>query len=169
MTDTQLNTPTRQRGVARRAKGEQTRLHILQSARTVISKNGIKGTTHRAVAAEADIQLSLTTYYFKDIKELVREAFILSSKESIENNDLVWESVFQHLTKYTKMELRKVNARKALRDELVTIASEFLYEQIVFKPVGLAVEQVFLTEATILSRIERACGRVSRRVNDPCS
>ena len=50
--------------VRRRSKGEKTREKILLSAIEVLGLNGIKGTTHRAIASHADLQLSLTTYYF---------------------------------------------------------------------------------------------------------
>ena len=59
--------------INRRAKGEQTRNKILEAAIEVIAKLGVKGTTHRAVALQADTQLSLTTYYFKDIKDFPTE------------------------------------------------------------------------------------------------
>ena len=59
---------------ARRARGEQTRLKILDAVLKVIAREGTRGVTHRSVAAEAGVQLSLTTYYFSDIGALIREA-----------------------------------------------------------------------------------------------
>lgn len=48
--------------VKKRSKGEITREKILIAAIDILALNGIKGTTHRAIASHADLQLSLTTY-----------------------------------------------------------------------------------------------------------
>ncbi|MCJ8295598.1 MAG: TetR family transcriptional regulator, partial [Colwellia sp.] len=69
--------------VKRRSKGERTRERILIAAIEVLALNGIKGTTHRAIARHAQLQLSLTTYYFKDIQELIHQAFKLNSERII--------------------------------------------------------------------------------------
>ena len=71
---------TTRKAVQRRSKGELTREKILLSAINVLAFNGIKGATHRAIANHAEIQLSLTTYYFKDISDLVQNAFQLNSE-----------------------------------------------------------------------------------------
>jgi DNA-binding transcriptional regulator YbjK len=53
-----------------RTRGGQTRQKILDATLRVIAREGVRGTTHRAIASEADVQLSLTTYYFKDLNEM---------------------------------------------------------------------------------------------------
>ena len=52
-----------------RPKGEKTRQKILAATLRVIASEGVRGTTHRVIAKEAGVQLSLTTYYFKDLNE----------------------------------------------------------------------------------------------------
>jgi DNA-binding transcriptional regulator YbjK len=54
-------------------------------------------TIHRAIASHAKIQLSLTTYYFKDIQELIPQAISLSSKQAIKRASLVWQKVFTQM------------------------------------------------------------------------
>ncbi|MGH1370485.1 MAG: TetR/AcrR family transcriptional regulator [Cellvibrionaceae bacterium] len=63
------------------SKGEKTRLSILRATLRVIAHAGRVGVTHRAVAKEAGVSLSLTTYYFKDLSELLIEAFRLHKHE----------------------------------------------------------------------------------------
>ena len=52
----------------RRAQGEQTRQTILKATLEVLAQQGYTAITHRAVAKQAGVNYSLTTYYFKDLK-----------------------------------------------------------------------------------------------------
>ena len=64
---------------------EQRRLAILQAALRVMVRDGVRGVRHRAVAQEADVPLSATTYYFKDIHDLLADALTLYAKDVMEN------------------------------------------------------------------------------------
>lgn len=48
---------------------------ILDAALDVISEHGVAGTTHRRVAAAADVPLGSMTYHFADLDEVLRLAF----------------------------------------------------------------------------------------------
>jgi DNA-binding transcriptional regulator YbjK len=135
--------------VKRRSKGEQTRLQILHAAAEVLAKNGIKGATHRAIANHANIQLSLTTYYFKDIQELVRQAFILCSSQITAKISLAWQPAIDLLTSASKKDLRKVSEKENLRNKLATMGTLYIIEKIVNSPVELAVEQLLFTEMRV--------------------
>lgn len=52
----------------------QRRSTILAAARQVIAEHGTASVTHRLVAAKANVPLGSTTYYFKDLDELVTAA-----------------------------------------------------------------------------------------------
>ena len=41
----------------------------------------MRGIRHRAVAKEADVPLAATTYYFKDIDELIVDTFTLYTEK----------------------------------------------------------------------------------------
>ena len=56
-------------------QAERRRRAILDATLRVISAGGVDAVTHRRVAAEADVALGSTTYYFASREELVREAF----------------------------------------------------------------------------------------------
>ncbi len=48
---------------------------IIDACLDVISREGVAGTSHRKVAAQADVPLGAMTYYFDSMDELLREAF----------------------------------------------------------------------------------------------
>jgi DNA-binding transcriptional regulator YbjK len=56
-------------------QAERRRRAILDAALRVIAEGGVDAVTHRRVAAEADVALGSTTYYFASREEMVREAF----------------------------------------------------------------------------------------------
>jgi DNA-binding transcriptional regulator YbjK len=56
-------------------QAERRRRAILDATLRVISAGGVDAVTHRRVAAEAEVALGSTTYYFASREELVREAF----------------------------------------------------------------------------------------------
>jgi len=135
--------------IKRRSKGEQTRIQILNAAIEVLAQQGIKGATHRAIALKAEIQLSLTTYYFKDIQELVHQAFQLSSSQTLFRIENVWQMAFDLIESYDKTSLRKVAVKEELRDSLAELATQYLHNKIIEQPVALAVEQLLFTEIQI--------------------
>lgn len=86
---------------AAREGSEQRRLAILRAALRVVARDGVRGVRHRAVAAEAGVPLSATTYYFKDIHDLLADAFTLYAKESMEGYiDPFWNRANLWLSAY---------------------------------------------------------------------
>ncbi len=69
---------------ARREGSEQRRKAILNAALRIIIRDGIRSVRHRAVAKEADVPLSATTYYFKDIHALIADSFTLFAERAME-------------------------------------------------------------------------------------
>lgn len=67
-------TPARAR-LPKRVDGKARREQILAATLRVIAREGVRAVRHRAVATEAAVPLSATTYYFRDIHELIAEAF----------------------------------------------------------------------------------------------
>jgi len=141
--------------IKRRTKGEQTRKQILHAAIKVLAKQGIKGTTHRSIATQANLQLSLTTYYFKDIQELVHEAFILSSSHAIANSEASWLKAFELLESYTKTQLKKVSLRKEVANSLCDIATDYVINKVKNNPVELIIEQLMFTEIQITPELRK--------------
>lgn len=59
------------------ARTETTRHALLTAALDVAAEHGVKGVTHRRVAAAAGLSLGLTSYYFSSLDDLILEAFKL--------------------------------------------------------------------------------------------
>jgi TetR/AcrR family transcriptional regulator, regulator of biofilm formation and stress response len=68
-------------GRTRQARGERRRQAILEAALRVIAERGVPAATHRAVAEEADVPLSATTYYFESLDDLLEGALQLFVQE----------------------------------------------------------------------------------------
>jgi DNA-binding transcriptional regulator YbjK len=54
---------------------DRRRTAILESTLRLIAKGGIDSVTHRAVAADAGVSLSSTTYHFANREDMILEAF----------------------------------------------------------------------------------------------
>jgi DNA-binding transcriptional regulator YbjK len=71
-TSEEPNVPTSQRRY-----DPDRRTRIVQAALDVIAEHGVAGTTHRRVAAAADVPLGSMTYHFTGLDELLTQAFTL--------------------------------------------------------------------------------------------
>ncbi|MEW6268537.1 MAG: TetR family transcriptional regulator [Thermodesulfobacteriota bacterium] len=56
-------------------QAERKRRAILDAVLRVVAEGGVDAVTHRRVAAEAEVPLGSTTYYFASREDLLREAF----------------------------------------------------------------------------------------------
>ncbi len=70
-------------------KGEQRREEILRATLRVIGAHGADAVTHRAVAAEAGVPLSATTYYFESKEQLLQQTLLLAAREETERLERV--------------------------------------------------------------------------------
>lgn len=75
-----------------RQGSEQRRQQILDAAMRIIVRDGVRGVRHRAVAAEAGVPLSATTYYFKDIEDLLTDTFAQYVERSAAYMAKLWAS-----------------------------------------------------------------------------
>lgn len=65
-------------------KGAQRREEILRATLRLIGAHGADSITHRAVAKEAGVPLSATTYYFDSKEELLEQTLLLAAREETE-------------------------------------------------------------------------------------
>ncbi|GLP97777.1 TetR/AcrR family transcriptional regulator [Paraferrimonas sedimenticola] len=135
--------------VKRRARGEVTRNLILEATLSLIAKQGIRAVTHRAVAAEAEVQLSLTTYYFKDINELIAKAFTHYCERGRPELNDVWVRVDEVLNRHKARELRSKQLRIQVCNELVELGKEYILGQIRENADSLCVEQIFFADTSL--------------------
>lgn len=67
----------------RTIRNAERRKRILEAAVRIIGRDGPGAVTHRAVAAEADVPLAATTYYFASKEDLFNEALTLSVQDDL--------------------------------------------------------------------------------------
>ena len=59
-----------------RASAVQRRQDIIEATLRVMARDGLRAVSHRAVASEASVPLASTTYYFRDLEDLIIESFL---------------------------------------------------------------------------------------------
>ena len=65
-------------------KGERRREELLQATLRLIGARGADAVTHRAVAEEAGVPLSATTYYFASKEDLLEQTLLMAAREETE-------------------------------------------------------------------------------------
>lgn len=131
-----------------RAKSEQRRVQILEATLRIAAKDGIRAIKHRSVAKEADVPLASTTYYFKDINELISDAFTLFAEKSQENLEQFYAMINIVLDSTPAETLHRGGpGRDALAHRLGSIVATYLSEQLTHRREEVLAEHVFLMEA----------------------
>ena len=144
MTDTGV-VEIRKRGT--RPRGEQTRRKILNATLGVIAREGLGGTTHRAIAREAGVQLSLTTYYFRDLNELISLAFRTFMDRDHGTMTEQWDKAFRYLDQFSPGDLEDEDTRRRIVDYCTKRVVDHIRHGLTDHPEGLAVEHHFFYEA----------------------
>jgi len=112
---------------AAREGSEQRRLAILHAALRVVARDGVRGVRHRAVATEAGVPLSATTYYFKDIQDLLADAFTLYAKESMESFiDPFWSRANLWLSAYPEKVNQHLEQLQEVVDHLAGMGTDYV-------------------------------------------
>jgi AcrR family transcriptional regulator len=130
-----------------RPQGEQTRQKILDATLNVIARDGVRGTTHRAIAGEAGVQLSLTTYYFRDLNELISLAFREFMERDYGALARQWEKAFRYLDQFSPEDLANDEIRRRIADYCTKRVVDHVRHGLAGYPEGLAVEHHFFYEA----------------------
>jgi len=145
-----------------RAGSEQRRRLILEAALRIVVREGVRGIRHRAVAKEADVPLAATTYYFKDIQELINDTFTLYAEQAL---DVVNQFSLRLYEPITGGEGKSfVEALASTTDMSEVIAdnmTQYVVEQVTEHRDALVAEQAFRYEA-ILSPHLRKLGSVHK-------
>ena len=111
---------------ASRQGSEQRRQDILDAAMRIVVRDGVRGVRHRAVAAEASVPLSATTYYFKDIDDLLTDAFAQYVERSAAYMAKLWANTETVLREHGCAQRRRsTRARARLADDIALMAMEY--------------------------------------------
>ncbi|MGC8120502.1 TetR/AcrR family transcriptional regulator [Marinobacter sp. VGCF2001] len=154
------------RGAARRnarttrVKSEVRRTSILKATIRVAARDGIKGIKHRSVAREAGVPLAATTYYFRDINELISDAFTLYAKEAGAELKAFHDTLNLVLDGVPPEHLRRGSEfRPELCRRLTDFARGWMREQFTRRREQVLAEQVFVMEALRDDRLARVARR----------
>jgi len=133
---------------ASRSRSEQRRKAILEAALRLVVKEGVRGVRHRAVAKEADVPLSATTYYFKDISDLITDTFTLFAEKAM--SDVV-TPIYTEVEAFIQANGGKVPEAGPIRNQLVealaTLLVAFIQHELTEKRDHLLAEQAFMHES----------------------
>nr|WP_165672615.1 TetR family transcriptional regulator [Pseudomonas otitidis] len=134
---------------ASRHGSEQRRQAILDAAMRIIVRDGVRAVRHRAVAAEADVPLSATTYYFKDINDLITDTFAQFVERSAEAMAAFWSSVEGDLQDMAAAVEQGGEPRREVTERIVELAIDYVRRQLLENRTQLLAEQAFRQEALI--------------------
>ena len=139
---------------ARRAGSEQRRRAILEAALRLIVREGVRSVRHRAVASEADVPLSATTYYFKDITDLIADAFTLFAEQAMEEVIGPFrDQAFALIDSAPALETGTAANRAGLLDTLTDMTTAYVLGEANTKRDHLIAERAFLHEAMLDDRL----------------
>lgn len=132
---------------ASRSRSEQRRRNILEAALRIVVAEGVRGVRHRAVAKEADVPLSATTYYFDDIHDLIADTFTLFAESAMTLVvDPIYAQAGQFLEANREQFLSDPATRQQLVDNLATLLTAFIQNEVNEKRDHLLAEQAFMHE-----------------------
>lgn len=149
------------------AKGESTRQKILAAALEVIATSGLRAVTHRSVAAAAGVQLSLTTYYFKDLNELLIEAFTSFCNAGRPGYEKTWEKVNAAAAQVDRKSLKSRAGQEQLAEALAEIGTDHILRNIRTRPMELAVEQQLLNELRLTPELAKVAEEYMEKLIEP--
>ncbi|WP_339514561.1 TetR/AcrR family transcriptional regulator [Pseudomonas sp. RL_15y_Pfl2_60] len=138
---------------ASRAGSEKRRQAILDAALRIIVRDGVRAVRHRAVAAEAQVPLSATTYYFKDINDLISDTFTLFVERCAANQSALWSSNDALLQERVSNFDGSPAKLRAFADEVAQMAVAFVRSQLIDRRDHLLAEQAFRHEALLNPRL----------------
>ncbi len=138
---------------ASRQGSEQRRQEILDAAMRIVIRDGVRGVRHRAVAAQAGVPLSATTYYFKDIEDLLTDTFAQYVERSAAYMAKLWASTEEMLRGVMARNDGSPAARAQLADDIARMTAEYVHRQLLTRRDYLMAEQAFRQEALLSPRL----------------
>ena len=138
---------------ASRQGSEQRRQAILDAAMRIVVREGVRAVRHRAVAAEAQVPLSATTYYFKDIDDLINDTFAQYVEHSAAFMAKLWQGTEGKLREMMAQGDGSAQARAVLADDIARMTADYLQHQMLTRRDQLMAEQAFHQAALINPRL----------------
>ena len=99
--------------------------------------------------------MSLTTYYFKDIEELIHHAIWLNAEISILASDSLWLNLSPLITEFDKAALRKSEIKRVLAENISQTLFEHIISTVSDKYEEISVEQILFTQTHLSDDLKR--------------
>jgi DNA-binding transcriptional regulator YbjK len=138
---------------ASRQGSEQRRQDILDAAMRIVVRDGVRAVRHRAVAAEAGVPLSATTYYFKDIDDLLTDTFAQYVERSAAFMAKLWVNNEGLLREMVVSGDGSPESRSQLADDIARLMTDYVHRQLINRREHLMAEQAFRQEALLNPRL----------------
>jgi len=138
---------------AHRESSKQRRREILEATLRIIIRDGIRAVRHRAVAAEAEVPLSATTYYFKDISDLIADTFTLFAEQTLAEVVQPFQAQALHI-----IEALPETLTDADKSQLITTLAQALTQYViqgVERRDHIVAEHAFFQEAMMDPRLRK--------------
>lgn len=129
-----------------RVNSEQRRRTILEAALRIVVRDGVRGVRHRAVAKEAEVPLSATTYYFKDISDLITDTFTLFVEMGADKFKVYWEESDVRLKAVVDNRNQPGVSQDQFASRLAELAVEYVLIQLREHSEDLIAERAFQLE-----------------------
>jgi DNA-binding transcriptional regulator YbjK len=151
-----MNSDTADPGAAgpTRASARERRQRILDAALRVMARDGLRAVTHRGVAAEAGVPLSATTYYFRDLDDLLAEAFLHWSRGQQALMEAFQAAASQRVAVMREVATSPVEIATAV----AAIAAAYVVDQVRRQRDDRVLEFAFLHEAVRSPRLGAVVG-----------
>ncbi|MBY6212464.1 TetR/AcrR family transcriptional regulator [Microbulbifer agarilyticus] len=150
---------------AQRADSRQRRKAILEGTLRLIVKEGIRGIRHRAVAKEAEVPLAATTYYFKDLNDLISDAFTYFVEKNIDETRSLQEESFAAVRQLPKEQLHSAEGRRQLTQQLTRFVLAHIRTQVASRD-NRIIELAFKNEALRNPQLTRAVRMASQSIEN---
>lgn len=139
-----------------RVGSEQRRRLILEAALRIVIREGVRGIRHRAVAKEADVPLAATTYYFKDIQELINDTFAFYAEQALEVVNQFSMRLYEPISGGDgKSFIDAIENANGMLDIISDNMTQYVVEQITDHRDALVAEQAFRYEAILSPHLRK--------------
>lgn len=132
-----------------RAGSEQRRRAILEAALRIVVSDGVRAIRHRSVAKEADVPLAATTYYFKDIQELISDTFMLYAEKAQSIVNVFARKMYEPLENADGKKLAELTTGPKLVEVIVDQLQAYVNEKTTHNREMAVADQAFRYEALL--------------------
>jgi len=132
-----------------RAGSEQRRRAILEAALRIVVRDGVRAIRHRSVAKEADVPLAATTYYFKDIQELISDTFMLYAEKAQSIVNVFSRKMYEPLENADGKKLAELTTGPKLVEVIVDQLLAYVLEKTTHSRDMALADQAFRYEALL--------------------